>query len=98
MSSAKVRGGSDQEERAMSRKAMSALDALARHEEQQQIARQTGETLRRAAAQELGMIVLEVGGNSLGSDGVRRAIEVALAAKRVRPGADRATAGASDHG
>lgn len=92
MSSARPEGGFDQEEQVMPRKAKSALDALARHEQQQQIAREAGETLRRAAACELGLIVLEAGGDLLGIDGVRSAIEKAVASKRVRPGADRASA------
>jgi hypothetical protein len=83
----------------MSRKAMSALDALARYEEQQQIARETGESLRRAAALELGTIVLEAGGSSLGSDGVRRAIAAAVATQRPPSGSDRtAGVGTPGHG
>lgn len=67
----------------MPRKPTNALDALARHEELQLAARETGETLRRAAALELGSIVLGAGGAVLGLDGLRRAIDTAVAARRV---------------
>ena len=83
----------------MSRKAMSALDALARYEKQQRIAREAGETLRCAAALELGTIVLDAGGSILGGDGVRRAIDAAVATHRVSSGSDRtAGAGKPSHG
>ena len=73
----------------MPRKPTSALDALARHEELQLAARERGETLRRAAALELGAIVLGAGGAILGPDGLRRVIDAAVAAQRMGGGPDR---------
>ena len=67
----------------MPRKAESTLDVLARHEEQQRLAGEKLELLRRAAALDLGLIVLDAGGSALGVDGVQRAIETALRAEVV---------------
>lgn len=68
----------------MPKKSVSTLEALARHEEQQQIARETGETLRRAAALDLGLIVLDAGGSILGEDGLRHAVEAAVSARHLQ--------------
>ena len=83
----------------MPKRPMSTLDALARHHEQQQIAREAGEALRRAAALELGSIVLDAGGSTLGVDGVRQAIEsaVTVASAGMLAGQSGDTK-ASDHG
>ena len=64
----------------MAKKKPSALDALTRHDEER-IAMQTrGAELRRAAALELGLIVLDAGGSRLGTEALRRLIAGAVGA------------------
>lgn len=58
----------------MAKKKPSALDALTRYDEERLAMQTKGAELRRAAALELGLIVLDAGGSRLGTDALRRLI------------------------
>ena len=58
----------------MAKKKPSALEALTRHDEERLAMQTRGAELRRAAALELGLIVLDAGGSQLGTDVLRRLI------------------------
>jgi len=62
----------------VAKKKPSALDALTRHDEEERRLASLRDALRQAAALELGIIVLDAGGGSLGSEGLRQAIRHAL--------------------
>ena len=64
----------------MAKKKPSALEALTRHDEERLAMQTKGAELRRAAALELGLIVLDAGGSRLGADALRRLIAGAVAA------------------
>lgn len=63
----------------MAKKKPSALEALTRHDEERLAMQTKGAELRRAAALELGLIVLDAGGSRLGADALRRLIADAVA-------------------
>ena len=62
----------------MPRKKPSAIDALARHNDERRALDDRGAELRRAAALELGFAVLEAGGEALSLADVRQAIASAV--------------------
>ena len=62
----------------MAKKKPSALEALTRHDEERLAMQTKGAELRRAAALELGLIVLDAGGSRLGTDALRRLIAGAV--------------------
>jgi len=64
----------------VAKKKPSALDALTRHDEERLAMQTKGAELRRAAALELGLIVLDAGGSRLGTDALRRLIAGAVGA------------------
>ena len=64
----------------MAKKKPSAQDALTRHDEERLAMQTKGAELRRAAALELGLIVLDAGGSRLGTDALRRLIAGAVGA------------------
>lgn len=75
----------------MAKKKPSALEALTRHDEERLAMQTKGAELRRAAALELGLIVLDAGGSRLGADALRRLIADAVAApSQDRPARERA--------
>lgn len=75
----------------MAKKKPSALEALTRHDEERLAMQMKGADLKRAAALELGLIVLDAGGSRLGADALRRLIADAVAAPpRDRPVRERA--------
>ena len=75
----------------MAKKKPSALEALTRHDEERLAMQTKGAELRRAAALELGLIVLDAGGSLLGADALRRLIADAVAAPpQDRPARERA--------
>lgn len=74
----------------MAKKKPSALEALTRHDEERLAMQTKGAELRRAAALELGLIVLDAGGSQLGVDALRRLVAGAVgAAPRDRPARER---------
>ncbi|PAX09041.1 DUF6437 family protein [Sphingomonas lenta] len=62
----------------MAKKKPSALDALARHNDERRAMEDRGAELKRAAALELGLAVLDAGGAGLSLTQVRQAISSAL--------------------
>lgn len=75
----------------MAKKKPSALEALTRHDEERLAMQTKGAELRRAAALELGLIVLDAGGSRLGAEALRRVVADAVAAlSQDRPPRERA--------
>lgn len=62
----------------MPKRKASAIDALARHNDERRIMEDRGAELRRAAALELGLAVLDAAGESLSIGEVKQAIAAAL--------------------
>jgi hypothetical protein len=68
----------------VAKKKPSALEALTRHDEERRALETKGTELRRAAALELGLIVLDAGGSRLGADALRQLVEDAVARPATR--------------